>query len=91
MGQETCRREEQDLRATGEYTTENDSSTSSVHLREENAGKQRKITFVCFSAVQHSNSQNFFTGDSYNFLGSHFKGGQDFMAVNLLGAKIFGL
>ena len=33
----------------------------------------------------------FFTGEGYNFLGSHFKGGQDFWAVNLRGAKIFGL
>ena len=33
---------------------------------------------------------NFFTGEGYNFLGSHFKGVQDFWAVNLRGAKIFG-
>ena len=33
----------------------------------------------------------FFTGEGYNFLGSHFEGGQDFWAVNLRGAKIFGL
>ena len=48
-------------------------------------------TFVWFLVVQHSNFQNFFTGEGYNFLGSHFKGGRDFWAVNRRGAKIFGL
>ena len=50
-----------------------------------------KITFVWFLVVQHSNFQNFFTGEDYNFLGSHFKRGRDFWAVNRRGAKIFGL
>ena len=29
-------------------------------------------------------------GEGYNFVGTHFWRGQDFWAVNLRGAKIFG-
>ena len=44
--------------------------------------------------MQHSNTQNVMREEGgYNFLGTHFGeggGGQDFWAVNLRGAKIFG-
>ena len=49
-----------------------------------------KVTLIWILTMQHLNTQKVITGEGYNFLGTHFWRGQDFWAVNLRGAKIFG-